>query len=280
MLSQPPRRGTQLPRETQTPELGQEQFWIMHTFILSAYTSGSFKKSINFVQILCCIFLEKGAKLCDLLTKPSFRLFFILYITLIFTLKEIILDSSPIRTLAFNLWVMTSWSHIRYPVYQIFALRFIAVGKLQLGSSDGIILRLGVTTARGTVKSCSVRKVDNRCFMIIYFLKLIPNFKNIIVTHIAILFKTSPRFSPLSGPNMKTHKRAFVKLASPISVRLTVLTHIPLEECTAEKGTIVWNYSSLPTGDNTASVKTECHCFGSLGYSDKHQPFTEEKLTK
>lgn len=139
---------------------------------------------------------------------------------------------------------------------------------------------LGVTTASGTVKSRSVRKVDNRCFMIIYFLKLTPNFKNIIVTHIAILFKISPRFSPLSGPNKKTHKRAFVKLANPMSVRLTVLTHISLEEFTAEKGTTVWNYSSLRTGDNTASVKTECHCFGSLGYTDKHQPFTEEKLTK
>jgi hypothetical protein len=35
---------------------------------------------------------------------------------------------------------------VRYPAYQIFILQFITVAKLQLGSSNEIILWLGVTT--------------------------------------------------------------------------------------------------------------------------------------
>ena len=96
---------------------------------------------------------------------------------------------------------------------------------------------VGVSTARGTVMSCSIRKVDNQCFMAICSLKLIPNFKSIIVIHIAILFKTSRRLPPLSGPNIRHTAEPWVKFVSAISVRLTVLTHIPLEEFTTEKGT-------------------------------------------
>lgn len=46
--------------------------------------------------------------------------------------------------------------------YQIFTLQFIPVAKLQLWSSNKIILWLGVTTTCGTVlKGCSTRKVES-----------------------------------------------------------------------------------------------------------------------
>ena len=57
---------------------------------------------------------------------------------------------------------LSQGSHIRYPAYQIFILRFITVAKLQLWSSSERILWLWVTTACRTVlKGHSAKKVEN-----------------------------------------------------------------------------------------------------------------------
>ena len=70
------------------------------------------------------------------------------------------------RPVVFNLWVWTlTRGHISdNPACQIFTLWFITLAKLQLWSSNKIILWLGVTTLWGTVlKGCSNRKVENHC---------------------------------------------------------------------------------------------------------------------
>jgi hypothetical protein len=54
--------------------------------------------------------------------------------------------------------------HIRYLVYEIFTLWFVTEAKLQLWSSNGIIVWLGVTTTWGTVlKDFSIKKVASHC---------------------------------------------------------------------------------------------------------------------
>ena len=53
-------------------------------------------------------------------------------------------------------------SQSRYPAYQIFTLWFITVAKLQLWSSNEIIIWWGVTIAWGTGLKChSIRKIES-----------------------------------------------------------------------------------------------------------------------
>lgn len=50
--------------------------------------------------------------------------------------------------------------------YQMFTLPFIIMAKLQLWSSNEIILWLGVNITRGTLlKGSRIRKVENHCFI-------------------------------------------------------------------------------------------------------------------
>ena len=58
---------------------------------------------------------------------------------------------------------LSQGSHIRHPAYQIFTLWFISVAKLQLWSSNEVILWLGVTTAWGTVlNGWNIGKAENQ----------------------------------------------------------------------------------------------------------------------
>lgn len=54
-----------------------------------------------------------------------------------------------------------SWGSPKTSKKQIFKLRFIKVGKLQIGSSNGNNVTVGVTTEGVVLKSCSIWKVKN-----------------------------------------------------------------------------------------------------------------------